>query len=233
MLPIVVLAGGLATRLGHITKETPKCLLEIKGRPFVDWQIELLRNAGYKDFVFCLSHKSDQIQMHLGDGSAFGVKIRYSLDGEKQLGTGGAIQKALPLLGPKFAVTYGDSYLPMDYSRVEEIFLNSQGPAVMTLYKNSGRFDSSNAFLNIDGFVTYSKNSPQPQMNYIDYGLMYFRSEAFQNTQSKTQIDLSDLCSDLSKVGKLYGFEVFNRFYEIGSLDGISDFTGFLNRELE
>ena len=125
MLPLAILAGGYATRLGSLTKEIPKCLIEINGRAFVDWQLDLLIENGYSDFVFCLSYKSNLVQKHLGDGSARGVKIQYSFDGETQLGTGGAIQKALPKLGPVFGVIYGDSYLPINYWQVEQLFFGN------------------------------------------------------------------------------------------------------------
>ena len=123
MLPIAILAGGYATRLGSLTKELPKCLIEINGRPFVDWQLDLFLNYGYSEFVFCVSYKSNLVQEYLGDGSDRGISIQYSLDGETQLGTGGAILNALPKLGKVFGVIYGDSYLPINYRLVEQEFL--------------------------------------------------------------------------------------------------------------
>ena len=126
MLPLAVLAGGFATRLGELGRNSPKCLIKVNGRPFVDWQLDLLTKNGYSDFVFCVSYKSDAIQKYLGDGSNRGVNIEYSFDGEIQLGTGGAIQKALPKLGELFGVIYGDSYLPIDYFSAEQVFLNDK-----------------------------------------------------------------------------------------------------------
>ena len=104
MLPLAILAGGYATRLGSLTKEIPKCLIEVNGKPFVDWQLDLLIKNGFSDFVFCTSYKSNLVEKYLGDGSNRGVSIRYSLDGETQLGTGGAVLKALPILGETFGV---------------------------------------------------------------------------------------------------------------------------------
>ena len=85
MLPLAVLAGGFATRLGELGRNSPKCLIKVNGRPFVDWQLDLLTKNGYSDFVFCVSYKSDAIQKYLGDGSNRGVNIEYSFDGEIQL----------------------------------------------------------------------------------------------------------------------------------------------------
>ena len=122
MLPLAILVGGYGTRLGSLTKEVPKCLIEINGRPFVDWQLDLLVANGFSDFVFCVSHKSKVIQNYLGDGANRDISIRYSTDGATQLGTGGAIQKALSKLGDNFGVIYGDSYLPINYQAVEQDF---------------------------------------------------------------------------------------------------------------
>jgi MurNAc alpha-1-phosphate uridylyltransferase len=231
MLTIAVLAGGFATRLGTLVKDTPKSLLLIHGKPFVFWQIQLLKKEGYEKFVFCLSHKSEQIQEYLRDGSHLGVEVEYSLDGEKQLGTGGAIRKALPKLGTEFAVIYGDSYLPTNYANVEEAFRKSAKPALMTVYMNDNLFDKSNVEIRTDGSINYNKNSLNSQMRYIDYGLTYFQGTTFVGHEENHPFDLSELCSDLSNNGELGVFEVNSRFYEIGSESGISEFSTYLLEE--
>ena len=228
MLTIAVLAGGFATRLGTLVKDTPKSLLLFHGKPFVFWQIQLLKKEGYQKFVFCLSHRSVQIQEYLGDGSHLGVKIEYSLDGERQLGTGGAIRKALPKLGSEFAVIYGDSYLPTNHAKVEEAFRKSLKPALMTVYMNENLFDKSNVEIRFDGSINYNKNSPNSQMRHIDYGLTYFQETAFLGYEKRHPFDLSELCSDLSNNGELGVFEMHSRFYEIGSESGISEFSKYL-----
>jgi NDP-sugar pyrophosphorylase family protein len=228
MLPLAILAGGYATRLGLLTTETPKCLIEINGRPFVDWQLDLLIEHGYSDFIFCVSYKSDAVQEYLGDGSSRGARIQYSLDGDTQLGTGGAIQKALPKLGEKFGVIYGDSYLSINYTVVEQFFLNSRSHALMTVYENKNEFDSSNVEF-IDGkLINYEKGSNSRQMHHIDYGISFFREAAFRPWQNLSSFDLSEVFHQLATQGELLGFEVFERFYEIGSLQGIGEFTQYL-----
>jgi N-acetyl-alpha-D-muramate 1-phosphate uridylyltransferase len=230
MLPMAILAGGYATRLGPLTREIPKCLIEINGRPFVDWQLDLLINNGYSDFVFCLSYKSNLIQEHLGDGSHRGVRIQYSLDGETQLGTGGAIQKALSMLGPAFGVLYGDSYLPMNYDQAEQFFLGAQSDALMTVYKNQNQFDKSNVEF-VDGkLLNYEKGTNNTSMHHIDYGITFFKEEAFQAWADQSSFDLSKVCNQLAKDKQLEGFEVFERFYEIGSLLGIEEFSQYLRK---
>jgi len=230
MLPLAILAGGYATRLGLLTQNLPKCLIEINGRAFVDWQLDLLVKNGYTDFIFCISYKSEMVQDHLGDGSRWGARIRYSIDGEIQLGTGGAIQKALPLLGDSFGVVYGDSYLPIKYSEVELEFLNSNNLGMMTVYKNQNQFDASNVEY-VDGkLVNYKKSLNDRKMNHIDYGLTYFRKEPFLSTADELSFDLSSFCHLLAKDGKLDGFEVFERFYEIGSTKGIKELSNYLRK---
>lgn len=228
MLPLAILAGGYATRLGLLTTETPKCLIEINGRPFVDWQLELLIERGYSDFIFCVSYKSDVVQEYLGDGSDRGVSIQYSLDGNTQLGTGGAIQKALPKLGNIFGVIYGDSYLPTNYAAIEKYFLSSGSHALMTVYENKNQFDSSNVEF-IDGkLINYEKGSNNRQMHHIDYGITFFREAAFRPRGDHPSFDLSELCHQLATQGQLDGIEVFERFYEIGSHQGIGEFSQYL-----
>jgi NDP-sugar pyrophosphorylase family protein len=230
MLPIAILAGGLATRLGDLTEKVPKSLIQVNGRPFIDWQMDKLVGAGYSDFVLCVSHKSDQIQNHLGNGGAWGVNIRYSHDGDQQLGTGGAIKNALPLLGSKFSVIYGDSYLPINYASVESEFLSSGFDGLMTVYLNNNKFDRSNVEFSQGILSNYDKKKENSRMTHIDYGISYFRSEAFEKAIASHFFDLSDVYVELLKVGRLCGFEVFERFYEIGSTQGISDLTNFLRK---
>lgn len=230
MLPLAILAGGFATRLGDLTKEIPKCLIKINGRPFIDWQLDLLIKNGYSDFIFCLSYKSEAVQQYLGDGSSRGVKFQYSLDGETQLGTGGAIQKALPMLGEAFGVIYGDSYLPINYFAVEKEFLNSRVRALMTLFENKDQFDLSNVEY-LDGvLVNYEKGKNDKKMHHIDYGLTYFKEDTFSLWADQSAFDLSEFCHKLAKDGHLRGVEVFERFYEIGSVQGIKDFSEYLRK---
>lgn len=230
MLPLAILAGGFATRLGSLSKDFPKCLIEINGRPFVDWQLDLLIKNGYSDFVFCLSYKSELVQDHLGDGSSWGARIQYSLDGESQLGTGGAIRNAVPKLGKEFGVIYGDSFLPIDYPSVETYFLNSEKQALMTIFENSNNYDQSNVQYERGVLLNYQKGLNDSKMRHIDYGLSYFKDEAFTEYPSEANFDLANLCHYLARTKKLDAFEVFQRFYEVGSISGISEFSDYLRR---
>ncbi len=230
MLPIAILAGGYATRLGNLTSSIPKSLIEINGRAFIDWQMDQLIAAGYTEFVLCVSHKSELIQRHLGDGSNLGVKVYYSLDGREQLGTGGAIQKALRLLGSNFAVIYGDSYLPINFTKVEEKFLSSNLQGLITVYENRDKFDTSNVEFRQGRVIRYSKKEKSPVMHHIDYGLSYFSKYAFTEFNKVDKFDLSAVYAKLLDIGEMGGFEVFESFYEVGSIQGINNFSEHLRK---
>jgi len=173
--------------------------------------------------VLCLGHLGKQVEAVVGDGSAFGLQVRYSWDGPRLLGTGGALRKALPLLGEHFFVYYGDAYLPIDFRAIERDFLASGKPALMTVLKNSDQWDKSNVLF-VDGRVAeYNKQAPGPEMAYIDYGLGVLSASVFENVPLNQPFDLADIYHELSIRGLLAGREVFERFYEIGSHKGLDE----------
>jgi NDP-sugar pyrophosphorylase family protein len=229
MYQLVILAGGFAKRLGLITEQIPKALVKINDIPFVDWQLSLLARKGIKKVIFCVSHKSEMIESHIGDGSRFNLEVKYSKDGITQLGTGGAIRKSISLLDESFMVLYGDSYLEMDYKEAETAFEASGKPAMVTVYKNSGQYDTSNIKFNKNVVEQYKKGSIRAQFDHIDYGLSFFKKEVFKNQELGKYFDLSEVFEDLSRRRDLAGYEVFNRFYEVGSIQGISELSKHLS----
>ena len=232
MLPVAILAGGLGTRLGPITNSLPKSMIEICGQPFLHWQIKHLVKAGISNVICCVAYKSEMIKSFLGDGSQYGIEVKYSEDGPRQLGTGGAIVNALPLLGSDFMVLYGDSFLPINYSHVASKFLEGKKPALMTVYENLGRYDSSNVEFGEGVLRCYQKNGKGSRFTHIDYGLSCFRKSVFSNYSSNLPLDLSDVCNELSSKNLLDGYEVFQRFYEVGSHQGINDFVEYVKIHL-
>jgi NDP-sugar pyrophosphorylase family protein len=222
MFPIAILAGGLATRLGTLTQQTPKALLDVAGQPFISRQLRLLKNKGFNDVVICVGYLGEQIMDYLGSGEKIGLRIRYSQDWPELLGTGGALKKALPYLGETFMVLYGDSYLDVDYQAVAEYFGQSGKSALMTVYRNNDLYDTSNVVFR-DGAVTlYDKKNKQPEMAYIDYGLGVFRSETLA-AWNQDKFDLAAMYAHLAEDRALAGYEVFERFHEIGSVSGLEE----------
>jgi NDP-sugar pyrophosphorylase family protein len=222
-LPVAILAGGLATRLGPLTEGTPKSLLEICGEPFAVHQLKLLRRHGFREIVFCLGHLGEQVQEVLGDGSRWSVKISYSFDGPVQLGTGGALKTAIPLLGKVFAVLYGDSYLECDYRNIVEAFAASGKCGLMTVFRNEGSWDTSNVVFREGRIIVYDKRLRTPEMRHIDYGLGLFQSSVFDAYPANEALDLATVYRDLLAKNQLAAFEITQRFYEIGSLPGLEE----------
>jgi len=226
--PVAILAGGLATRLRPLTEKIPKALLELAGEPFLVHQLRLLRKAGIRRIVLCVGYHGEMIADEFGNGSKFGVELNYSFDGPSLMGTGGAIAKALPLLGERFFVLYGDSYLPIDYAAPAAAFVASGQLGLMTVFRNEGRWDTSNVWFE-DGLIkSYNKKQQTPEMRYIDYGLGLFKASAFSERPDDSAFDLADVYSDLVARSQLAGYEVTQRFYEIGSSAGLAELDAML-----
>lgn len=230
-LPVAILAGGLATRLRPITEKIPKLLVEVAGEPFFSHQIRLLRQNGLSRIVLCVGYLGEQIVALYGDGAKWGVKIEYSFDGEKLLGTGGALIRALPKLGDSFYVLYGDSYLPIDYQAVGRSFVASGQAGLMTVFENHEAYDASNVWFEDGRIRLYSKKEKVPQMKHIDYGLGVFRADALANYPRETVVDLAAVQTDLCRRGELAGYEVRERFYEIGSHAGLNELDQLLRSD--
>ena len=227
-LPVAILAGGLATRLRPLTERIPKSLVEVAGKPFAVHQLELLRRQGLTRIVFCVGHLGEMLQAALGDGSPWGVRLGYAFDGAKLLGTGGALRKALPLLGDAFFVLYGDSYLECDYAAVERAFWASDKMGLMTVCRNDNQWDRSNVLLYKNRILRYNKHDRTPDMCHIDYGLGVLRASAFDVYPPDTAIDLATIYQDLVAQDQLAAFEAKQRFYEIGSPAGLAETEQYL-----
>jgi N-acetyl-alpha-D-muramate 1-phosphate uridylyltransferase len=222
ILPVAILAGGLATRLGPLTQTLPKALLPVCGRPFIHWQLALLAQQGVHRVVLCTGHLGEQIEAAVGDGSGFGVTVRYSSDGDCLLGTGGALKRALPLLGADFFVLYGDSYLRCSFPEVQAAYEASAAPGLMTVFRNEDRWEKSNVLFRDGRVVKYDKRRQHPQMRHVDYGLSILSTQALAGTPLASAFDLADVYYELAGRGELAALAVDERFYEIGSIAGIA-----------
>ncbi|HWK44710.1 MAG TPA: nucleotidyltransferase family protein [Stellaceae bacterium] len=225
---VAILAGGLATRMRPLTEKVPKALLDIGGEPFIAHQLRLLAREGAGHVVLCLGFLGERVEAFVGDGSRFGLRVDYSYDGDKLLGTGGALRKALPLLSDPFMILYGDSYLDIDYLPVAKAFERSRASGLMTVYRNEGRFDVSNVVYADDRVRFYSKREKRPDMRFIDYGLGMLRANVLNPFQQRASFDLAEVYENLAHAEDLAGFEVDQRFYEIGSPQGLLETQDYI-----
>ena len=226
-IPVAILAGGLATRLRPITEKIPKSLVPVAGRPFLAHQLEMLHARGIRRAVLCIGFLGEMIQHEFGS-EALGIKLEYSFDGEKLLGTGGAIKRALPKLGEEFFVLYGDSYLRIEYAPVADFFHHSDKLGLMTVYRNEGKYDTSNVVFRDGEIMVYDKKVKLPEMRHIDYGLSLFRSSVFETYPADEKFDLAEVMSKLVREKQLAGYEVPERFYEMGSPAGLAELETLL-----
>ena len=229
--PVAILAGGLAKRLRPITETIPKALVTIAGIPFLVHQLRLLHTAGLRRIIICAGYLGEMIEAEFGDGRRFDLRVEYSFDGPRLLGTGGALKRALPLLGRHFLVLYGDSYLPIDYRKVARAFTTGDKTGLMTVYRNEGRWDTSNVQFEAGQVLRYDKRQPTPEMHHIDYGLGILRAESLAPWPDNEPFDLADVYRRLLSENQLSGHEVTERFYEIGSAKGLVELDAFLRHQ--
>jgi NDP-sugar pyrophosphorylase family protein len=227
-LQAAVIAGGLGTRLGALTKDIPKPLVPVAGRPFLDHQLRLLQAGGVDQVVLCIGHLGEQIRDFVGDGSRWGLTVTYSLDGPVLLGTGGSLKKAAPLLEERFLLTWGDSYLEIEHRRVWQAFLASDLPAMMVVWRNRGAKEPSNVRLAGNLVADYDKWSPGPEFDCIDYGLSALSREVLAAIPEGEPFAIEEVFRDLARRGELGAYVVEQAFMEIGSPAGLAELEALL-----
>ena len=227
-VPVALLAGGLATRLRPITERIPKALVDIDGRPFIDHQLALLWRNGIRRVVMCLGYRGEMVEDHCGDGGRYGMELKYSFDGEKLMGTGGALRRAAGLLGDVFWVMYGDSYMDIDYPAVLDFYTRSGAQGLMTVLRNGDRWDKSNVVFRDGRLLRYDKRGVTPDMDFIDYGVGILSAAALSEIPADRPSDLAELYTRMVAEGRMVGYEVTNRFYEIGTPAALEEARGYL-----
>ncbi len=232
ILPVAILAGGIATRLRPLTKMIPKALVKVAGEPFIVHQLRLLKQHSFKKVVLCVGYRGEMIEGVIGNGRSLGLEVKYSYDGPALLGTAGALKKALPLLGKAFFVLYGDAYLECDYRDIQSAFLHCNKIGLLTVFHNSGAWDASNIVYEQGRIINYDKNNFSSRMEYIDYGVAVLKKEAFSDKMKDTgPFNLAQIYRYLIKRGEMAGYEVTKRFYEIGSYAGLEQARQYLKRK--
>jgi NDP-sugar pyrophosphorylase family protein len=231
LYPVAILAGGLATRLRPITEKIPKALIEVAGQPFVAHQLRLLKSHGVRSVVILAWYKGEMIRECVGDGARYGLDVQYAFDGDSPLGTAGAIHHALPLLNGPFFVLYGDSYLPCDYDDIQGYFDRERRLGLMTIYRNHGKWDASNVEMRNSEILCYDKKNRTSRMEFIDYGLGLFKPEVFASLPQGQPADLAEIYQKLLARRDLLAYEVKQRFYEVGSFEGLNELNELLTRD--
>jgi MurNAc alpha-1-phosphate uridylyltransferase len=219
-----ILSGGLATRLRPLTETIPKALVEVAGKPFIERQLTLLQRKGIRKVVLCLGYLGQQVEQLVEDGARWDLKVEYSYDGQELLGTAGALEKARGYLGDVFWVLYGDSYLDFDYRAVSDCFEreNEGKLGLMTVFANRNRWDKSNVIFENGKILKYDKSERSSDMDHIDYGATLLRATALDLIPEKPY-DLAHLYSQVVADGLMLGYEITQRFYEVGSHEGIQE----------
>jgi NDP-sugar pyrophosphorylase family protein len=230
---LALLAGGLATRMRPHTLQVPKALVEVAGEPFIAHQLRLLRRNGISRVVLCVAYLGEQIEALVKDGAEFGIDVDYSYDGPTLLGTGGALRRALGRLGSEFFVMYGDSWLDAAFTPIFDAFRASGKSALMTVYRNSDRWDKSNVWFESGRILAHDKTRRSPEMRHIDWGLSVIKADALVYQAPDTPFDLADIYSELAQQGGLAGYEISTRFYEIGSAEGLRETDALLRGKVQ
>jgi NDP-sugar pyrophosphorylase family protein len=229
-MQVAILAGGLATRLRPMTETIPKSMVMVQGKPFLAYQLDYLKKDGIRDIVLCVGHLKEQIETYFGDGSRFGVRIQYSKEEGPLLGTAGALRNAIDLLDDTFFVMYGDSYLFLDFNEIWKFFHQYTKSGLMVVYKNDNRYDRSNVSIEGNYVEKYSKTEQTPDMVYIDYGVSILRKKVLDFIPENEYHSLVTLFLSLIVQKELLAFPVKQRFYEIGSKEGLAEFQDYITR---
>jgi NDP-sugar pyrophosphorylase family protein len=231
MLPVVILAGGLGTRLVEVTGDAlPKVLVPVAGRPFIDWKLDELARHGAADVLLLIGHHADTIRDHVGDGARFGLRVDCLVDGDRLLGTGGAIRRALPRLPDAFWVTYGDSLVEVDLAVGESAFATRHTLGLMTVWRNRGELGPSNALVRDGLVVEYAKQPTPARAEHIDYGMLILTAAPFAAEPEDHAFDLAAVLSELAAAGGLAALEVTTRFYDIGDPAALRETEAYLSR---
>jgi len=218
-MQIAIICGGLATRLGELSKTIPKSMILVAGKPFLEYQIENIKRHGIKDIVLCVGHLSEKIQSYFKDGSEFGVNIKYSYDGDKLLGPIGAIKNAEKMLKDEFFIMYGDSYISVDFQKVFSYYKENKKLALMVVFQNKDKYDKSNLKVNNNLVISHGEKDA----DYIDYGTSILNKKTLDFLEEDKFYSTGDFFKILIRKQELLAYEAKRRFYHIGNPEALEE----------
>ncbi len=225
-----ILVGGLGTRLGRLTQEVPKPMVMVRGRPFLEHEISLLKRSGITDFVLCVGYLGEKVEEHFGDGSRWGVRVSYSWDGPRLLGPAGALKRAEPLLQEFFFVTYGDAYLRADYRGLMRTLVDSGRLGVMAVYQNRNKYGRSDVAVRGESIVRYDKRGGEG-LDWVNFGVSALSRRALALIPAGRECGEEEFYGQLIERDELLAFPVPDRFYEIGTPASLKEFEQFVSSE--
>jgi NDP-sugar pyrophosphorylase family protein len=231
-MQIVVLAGGLVTRVQPDAEQVPASLLMVQGRPLVDWQLDRFAASGARSVVLCVDQLGEQIETHVKRGLDRGLAVGYSYAGAEQVGTGGALRRAFARLEDAFVLTYGDRYLPFDYAApLQDLRAHPETVATMSVYRNRDQRSQSHVALDGDWVTKYERGAAEPELDCLDYGAIALRRSALEGIEEGAVWGVEALFRKLARQRRLRAFVAPERFYEVGSPDGKRDLERYLVAE--
>lgn len=224
-MQVVILAGGIGTRLRPLTHKFPKPMVLIKGKPFLEYQLEMLNKNGFNDFILCTGYLGEKIEEYFGNGEKMGIHIKYSKEKEP-LGTGGALKNAEKLLENKFVLIYGDSFLPMDYKFLIADFNKSKKLAMTVVFKNNPKMVLNNIKVSKTGEVLNYDKKDEGLSNYVEAGVHIFKKGVLIHVPENSFFSLEEeLLPILIKKRELYAHITDKKFYDIGTFERLETFT--------
>ena len=228
-MKIVIIMGGLATRMKPFTQNIPKCMIDVQGKPLILHQIEFFRNQGFKDYIFCIAHLGEKVREFFGDGQQFGLHIEYSEERDDLRGTAGCVKLAEPLLSDEedFIVYYGDCLIGMDVNRFVSFHREKKAITSIVLRRTPiGYRGSSLITIGRDEKVETFLEKPSPEVFegfrgreiYINCGMYALNKAVLDRIPQNVKCDFSrDVFPKIiEETSRVYGYATSDFFREIG-----------------
>lgn len=225
----VILAGGRGERMRPFTDSQPKPMVQINGKPFLEYLIELLKKNGIEEVVILVGYKHEKITEYFGDGLKFGISIKYSI-GAVEDETGSRIRNARELLNDEFLLLYCDNYWPLRLERLYQFHKEHGTLGTVTVYANKHKITRNNMSVNDNGLVvTYDKSRISPNLNGVDVGFFILGKRVLDYMPESNFSFETEIIPKLIERRELSGYLTNERYYSIGSPDRLPMTSEYLS----